>query len=291
MNVYIYAQSGHNFGLERIRKCAVIAKQLKKYDPVLCTSDYRAASFAKEQLDVIKGAGVDVLTNMPNMMHKGDILIYDSTETTELMQEHMKNYCTLLFEVGNDISTITVDDIYKNQNKSDHNIEKLFYYGDDDYDDFLLNSLSQEDKKFDINCLMGHYMFLGNEDKLTKYFSSVIDEEEYNDTLLDAKYVLTASEQTALEALANNANPVLFKRKDKVYRDDKVLQGCGVPIIEEFNSIEDLISQFEMIITDYPELTRDIFKQFDNDMQQVLEAIAKYDKIIEITNDAMPLYH
>lgn len=291
MNVYIYAQSGHNFGLERVRKTAVIAKRLKKYDPVLCTADYRAASFAKDQLDVIKGAGVDVLTNMPNMMSKGDILIYDSTETTELMQHHMKEFCSLLFEVGSDISSIVVDDIYKNPTKNDHSIEKLFYFGDDDYQDFVLQNALKENKKFDIDLLMGHYMFLGNERKLQPFFSNIIDEEEYNQTILDAKFVLTGSEHTALEVLANNAYPVLFKRENKTYRDEEILKNSNVPVIESFESLEDLFSQFETIIQEYPSLNRDIFSTFENDMQNALDAISKYDRIIQITNDAMPLYH
>jgi hypothetical protein len=289
MNIHLYVQSGHSFGLEKVRKIAVIAKRLAQYDPLLCTADYRAATFAKDQLEVKKAGGVDLLTNMPNIMEKGDILIYDSNETTQTMLQHMKQYCTLLFNVGDDISSIVVDEIYKNSDKNTHTIEKLFYYGDDDYQDLLLQKIFEENKKFNIDLLMGHYMFFGNEEKLASYFSAIYDEEEYNETILDAKFVLTGSEHTALEVLANGAYPIIFTREDKEYRDLETLKGAGIPIIKNYDSMEDLVNQFNHIIETYPNLQRDIFTKFEEDIKKVLESISKYDQIIKLTRNE-PLY-
>ena len=42
MQVYLYAKSGHTVGLDATRRCAAIANALKEFDPILCTSDFRA---------------------------------------------------------------------------------------------------------------------------------------------------------------------------------------------------------------------------------------------------------
>ena len=48
MQVYLYAKSGHTVGLEATKRCAAIANVLKEFDPILCTSDFRAGAFAKD---------------------------------------------------------------------------------------------------------------------------------------------------------------------------------------------------------------------------------------------------
>jgi hypothetical protein len=285
MKLYIYAQSGHAFGLEKVRKAAVISKKLDKYNPILATADYRAATYAKDNLDVKKGVGIDVLTNLPHMMNRGDFLIFDSNEASDFTKDHMKEFCSLLYQVGEDnLNSVIVDDIYKNQNRSDHKIEKLFYYGDDDYTNQLLNQAKDEDTLHDIPLLMGHYMFLGDEDKLKPFFNNIIDEEDYNDTIIEAKYLLTGSEQTALEAIANNANVVLLKRDDKQYIHLDLFKQCNIPIIDKSNlTLKEIFEKFNTISENYPQIKRDIFSQFDKDIEQILKDLSKFDKLIELT--------
>jgi len=285
MKLYIYAQSGHAFGLEKVRKASVIAKKLEKYNPILATADYRAATYAKEHLGVKKGVGIDVLTNLPHMMNRGDFLVFDSNEASDFTKEHMEDFCSLLYEVGNsNLSSIIVDDFYKDSTKDDHSIEKLFYYGDDDYTNILLNQAKEEQTKHNLPLLMGHYMFLGDEDKLKPFFSLIIDEEEYNDTIKESKNILTGSEQTALEAIANNSNVVLLKRDDKEYIHLDLLKDCNVPIIDKNEkSLDKIFNEFDTICQNYPQIKRDIFNQFDIDIKNILEDLSKFDKLIEIT--------
>ena len=285
MKLYIYAQSGHAFGLEKVRKASVIAKKLEKYNPILATADYRAATYAKEHLGVNKGVGIDVLTNLPHMMNRGDFLVFDSNEANDFTKEHMNDFCSLLYEVGQDnLNSIIVDDLYKDHLKDNHTIEKLFYYGDDDYINILLNQAKNEEVKHDISLLMGHYMFLGDEDKLKPFFSLIIDEEEYNDTIKESKNILTGSEQTALEAIANNSNVVLLQRDDKNYIHLDLLQQCNVPIIEKNDkSLNEIFKEFDSICENYPQIKRDIFTQFDTDIKNILEDLSKFDKLIELT--------
>ncbi|MBU3014654.1 hypothetical protein KO488_07795 [Poseidonibacter lekithochrous] len=61
MQVYLYARSGHSIGLEATKRCATIANALKEFEPVLCTSDFRAGAFAKDLLGIKKYVNTDVI--------------------------------------------------------------------------------------------------------------------------------------------------------------------------------------------------------------------------------------
>lgn len=250
MQVYLYAKSGHAIGLEAAKRCAAIANELKEFDPILCTSDFRAGAFAKDLLGIKKYVNIDVVRNLYNIMEKRDILIFDTDETNEFMKDDMKQFCTLLYSV-NDISNIVVDEsIYtKVENPS---IEKTLFFGDDDYNNLFLDLATQSSKN-DIELLMGHYFFLGNEKVFKNHFTNVIDEEEYVETIQNSKYLLTASLQTALESIACGNKPVLFKREDKSYNEE-LISSINLPFIEE-ETLEKTIEKFEIIIKDYPEIT------------------------------------
>ena len=112
MTIYTYCQSGHNYGMESLRRSAVIYKKLAHLDPILATADYRAATYAKSELGVKNGVGVDVIGNLPNMMLRLDMLIYDSQESNDVMKADMKEFCSHVYEIGVDIPYDIVDDIF-----------------------------------------------------------------------------------------------------------------------------------------------------------------------------------
>ena len=217
MKIYFYAKSGHTIGLEATKKCATIINILKNFDPILCTSDFRAGAFAKDNLGIKKYVNIDVVRNLTNIMQRNDILFYSSDEVNEKMKKDMKDFCSLSYCID-DFEGVLVDkSLYtKNENQS---LEKTIFFGDDDYYNQFLEMATKSDKS-DINLLMGHYFFLGNEKVFKNHFVNVIDEEEYVDTIINSKYLLTASLQTACESIACGNKPVLFKREDKKY-DDK----------------------------------------------------------------------
>ena len=95
MKVYLYAKSGHAIGLEATKKCAVIANILKEFDPILCTSDFRAGAFAKENLGIKKYVNIDVMRNLTNIMQRNDILFYISDEANEKMKKDGEDLCSL----------------------------------------------------------------------------------------------------------------------------------------------------------------------------------------------------
>lgn len=278
MQVYLYAKSGHTVGLDATRRCAAIANFLKELDPILCTSDFRAGAFAKDNLGVKKYVNIDVVRNLHNMMHRGDILIYETPEVNENMKEEMKEFCTLLYGIGEELNEIIVDkSIYiKNENPT---IEKTIFFGDDDYHNLLLGII-EDSKKYDINLLMGHYFFLGNEKIFVNHFSNIIDEEEYVQTIQNSKYLLTASLQTALESLSCGNKPVLFRRIDKSY-DEELIKKLNLPLIQSDN-LEELINQFELIIKDYPIITNFKCTDFKIISSEIKEKIELFNKLVKM---------
>ena len=278
MQVYLYAKSGHTVGLDATRRCAAIANFLKELDPILCTSDFRAGAFAKDNLGVKKYVNIDVVRNLHNMMHRGDILIYETPEVNENMKEEMKEFCTLLYGIGEELNEIIVDEsIYiKNENPT---IEKTIFFGDDDYHNLLLGII-EDSKKYDINLLMGHYFFLGNEKIFVNHFSNIIDEEEYLHTIQNSKYLLTASLQTALESLSCGNKPVLFRRIDKSY-DEELIKKLNLPLIQSDN-LEELINQFELIIKDYPIITNFKCTDFKIISSEIKEKIELFNKLVKM---------
>jgi hypothetical protein len=140
--------------------------------------------------------------------------------------------------------------------------------------------MAKNSEKLEINLLMGHYFFLGNEKIFANHFSNVIDEEEYVQTIQNSKFLLTSSLQTALESLSCGNKPVLFKRNDKTY-DEKLISKLNLPVVE-FTNLEKLIEQFETVIKTYPTITNFQIIKLDNMVLQIKEKIDLFNKLTQI---------
>ena len=282
MQVYLYAKSGHTIGLEATKRCAAIANALKEFDPILCTSDFRAGAFAKDLLGIRRYVNIDVIRNLHNIMEKRDILIYDTPEINDNMKKDMTDFCTLVYGIDDEIKGIIVDSsIYnKTDNTNLNKLDKTIFFGDDDYNNIFLE-MAKESEKQEINMLMGHYFFLGNEKVFSNYFSNVIDEEEYVQTIKNSKYLLTASLQSALESLACGNFPVLFKRFDKNY-DEELITNLNIPVIKGDN-LKQLIENFSVIINNYPNINNFNIISFDAIVKNVKEKIDLYNKLMNNT--------
>ncbi len=251
MNLCIYAKSGHNKNLDRVRRCSVVYNILKEFEPILCTCDYRAGMYAKEYLGVRDAASVDVITNLPHMMERGDILIYDTDEVSDFTKAHMEDFCSQVYEFGVDIPKDIVDDTYFEG--SDIKYKKAIFFSDDDYTKSLVQITSS---KIDIPLLMGHYFFMGYERELKNFFTALIDEEVYTETIKGTEYLLTASVNAALESLACGNKPVFFKRYDYESIDAiELIEKHNIPTIQK-ESLNDVVAEFENIIQNYPSLQK-----------------------------------
>ena len=282
MQVYLYAKSGHTIGLEATKRCAAIANALKEFDPILCTSDFRAGAFAKDLLGIRRYVNIDVIRNLHNIMEKRDILIYDTPEINDNMKKDMTDFCTLVYGIDDEIKGIIVDSSIHNKtdNANLNKLDKTIFFGDDDYNNIFLE-MAKESEKQEINMLMGHYFFLGNEKVFLDYFSNVIDEEEYVQTIKNSKYLLTASLQSALESLACGNFPVLFKRFDKNY-DEELITNLNIPVIKGDN-LKQLIENFSVIINNYPNINNFNIISFDTIVKNVKEKIDLYNKLMNNT--------
>ena len=282
MQVYLYAKSGHTIGLEATKRCAAIANALKEFDPILCTSDFRAGAFAKDLLGIRRYVNIDVIRNLHNIMEKRDILIYDTPEINDNMKKDMTDFCTLVYGIDDEIKGIIVDSsIYNKMDNTNLNkLDKTIFFGDDDYNNIFLEMAKQSEKQ-EINMLMGHYFFLGNEKVFSNYFSNVIDEQEYVQTIKNSKYLLTASLQSALESLACGNFPVLFKRFDKNY-DEELITNLNIPVIKGDN-LKQLIENFSVIINNYPNINNFNIISFDTIVKNVKEKIDLYNKLMNNT--------
>ena len=253
MQIYIYAKSGHSFGLENVRRASAICNMLQTQDPILCTADYRAATYAKAELGVKKGVGIDVIGNLPNVMERGDMLIYDdSGEANETMQKHMQQFCKRIYKIGKDIPKDIVDERYFDRTETKR--DKVVFFSDDDYSNWFFN-LSLNTKPHTIPLLWGHYFFFKNEKQFENHYEEIIDEEQYKQTIQTTKYLLTSSIHSCLESLASGNFPVYFKRLDKEYIENyELLKKYNIPIIEKeaICSLDPVLDAFEDIIKSYP---------------------------------------
>jgi hypothetical protein len=278
IQTYIYTQTGHNFGLEGLRRGVAIYNQFKNIEPIIATSDFRASSHAKDEMGVKKGVGVDIITALPHLMTRRDILIFDSKEASDFTKEHMKDFCTILLEIGIDIPNDIVDD--KFFEKSNTTRKKCLFFADDDYEDEMLNILCKNSIKHNIDCLLGHYFFMGHDKKLAPFFNEIIEEEDYTKTIKETKYLLTASVNSALESLASGNNPVFFQRQLKEFKGDiNLINKYNIPIIKG-NDLNQLVDNFESIIKNYPK-TNTIQKVDISDIiKNIEDTTKKYENIL-----------
>ena len=277
MQVYIYAKSGHNFGLENVRRASALSNIFKETDPILCTADYRAATFAKSELGINRGVGVDVIGNLPHVMERGDILIFDdSGEASATMQDHMKSFCTHLYKVGDDIPYDVVDETFTSHMEIKN--EKAIFFADDDYAEWFLK-LCEGSTKQELPMIMGHYFFLGNDDKLKPFFNQIIEEEDYVEAIKTTKYLLTASVQSCLESIESGNFPVFFKREDKeTIENIELLNKYNIPTVTGEN-LEELIKNFDKQIENYPEIKELEKFDFSSIKKDINVTIKKFEMI------------
>jgi hypothetical protein len=270
MNIYFYVKTGHNVGLDALRRSVVIFNKLKQCNPILCTSDYRAATFARN-FGINKGIGIDIIGNLPNLMERRDMLIFDSDEPSKIMKSFMNDYCDALYEVGVDIPKTIVDDRFFV--KGDQSIQKTFFFGDDDYQDLLLKKLTLDETKHAISLLMGHYFFMGNEDKLIPYFQNIVEEEDYFNTILNTKFLLSSSINAIFESLAAGNYPIFYQREDKDTKDLWLLQEYSIPVIKG-DKLTEIMDNFNKIIQNYPQ-TKELIKVDISDIEKNITNILK----------------
>lgn len=250
MNLYIYAKSSHRESFENVRRCAALANSLEFCKPTLCTGDYRAASIAKDTLDVKRTMGIDAMGNLPHTMERLDILIYDNQEVDVAMHAQMDAFCSKLYAFGKELPYDIVDANYFEVTQK--SVPHAIFFGDDDYHKWFVD-FCKDSKKYDLPLLNGNYFFLETAKEYAKSFSEVVDEEEYSDFVKQSEFLLTASVHTCLEVMACGGKPVFFLRQDREVANLELLQKYNIPTAQGAN-LDALMEDFYRITQEYPEL-------------------------------------
>ncbi len=234
MKKYYYVHTGHRIGLDRFRRSVALLKALQDDQITLLTSDFRIAHIARD-FGIKQSVGIDVVRNIPQIAHAGDILIFDSDEANEIMLEDMKEYFSTFIQIPND--EVIVDTKYFAMQKQQKSVPITYFFGDDDYEKDLQKHFDFIED-IDPALMLGFYYFLDYEEMLKEKFSSVYEFEEYDEMIASTNILLTASPQAVLDSLASGGKPIYFQREDYPKDFIKIFESFGVPIVNNYKKDE-----------------------------------------------------
>lgn len=256
MQIYYYVHTGHRIGLDRFRRAAAIINSLGDVEITLLCSDFRIAQIAKD-FGIKNSVGIDVVRNIPQIAHHGDILIFDSAEANPIMLDDMRNYFSTFIRVSDKINDkkeekeflispylsgegicnayAISDTFFKEEEKK--SIKISYFFGDDDYEKDLEKNLAFIDG-FNADLQLGFYYFLDYEENLKKIFSHYHESEEYENMIKKSEILITASPQAVLESLACGNRPIYFQREDYGTDFVELFKSLHVPMVENYDKDE-----------------------------------------------------
>jgi hypothetical protein len=244
--LYLYVNTGHKIGLERLRRGAAILNKLTAagMETQLLVNDFRAGLVARD-LGVSSYVPIETVQDIDAIAEAGNSIIIDSIEDDH---GRLVKYCNDFKNVWRfshdeddaivhsekliDYHSIFVDDIYFKQKPKEEKL--LFFLGDADYDKIIL---SHPDffKSINMELLLGNYFFVKYEDDLAKLFSVLHEPEEYESLITTSSTIVTASIQTALEAKVTGAKVIYLDIfKDTIF-PVSLLETYGIFVLNGFD--------------------------------------------------------
>jgi hypothetical protein len=257
MKLYYYAFTGHKYGLDRMKRGAVILNKLREsgVETMLLVNDFRAGLVAREfgvpesitiegiqDIDAIAQIGDSVIIDSPEDDH-GRLVKYCSdfksvfrfAENSEDKSIHGETILKIDCKSEECISSLLVDDIYFEEHKKEN--RTLFFLGDSDANKMILNNANFF-KGSDMELLLGNYFYVKYESDLEKIFYTLHEAEEYMDLICSSSHVVTASFQTALDASVSGAEVIFIEIEKLDAEKREVLQILKIILITEFNRDE-----------------------------------------------------
>ena len=245
--LYYYVNTGHQIGLERLRRGAALLNRLtaKGVETQLLVNDFRAGLVARE-LGVTEYVTIEGIQDIDAIAENGASIIIDSVEDDH---GRLVKYCQDFEQVwrfGHDendapvhtekvipVDTILIDDTFFGQEAKEE--KTLFFLGDADYNKTILGN---EDffKSFDMELLLGNYFFVKYEDDLAKLFSTLHEPEEYEELIKSTTTLVTASSQAALEAKVAGAKVIYLHLTERNLYPLSLLESHGIVVVEGFAS-------------------------------------------------------
>jgi hypothetical protein len=252
MKKFYYVDTGHRVGLDRFRRAVAILNALNDDEITLLCSDFRIAHEARH-FGIKNSVGIDVVRNIVNIAHRGDMLIFDSAEANPLMLDDMRSYFSRFVRVNDDpvdvrhdkellispyfedaltCKAVMVDDKYFGE--FEKSIEIGFFYGDDDYEKDLEKHLDILDG-YQVEIMLGFYYFFDYEQMLQKRFPKYHEFEEYDDFITSSKLLVTSSPQAVLQSLASGGRPIYLARNDYDDGFETLFLELNIPIVKDFD--------------------------------------------------------
>ena len=254
MKLYYYAFTGHKYGLDRVKRASVILNKLREkgVDTMLLVNDFRAGLVARD-LGVPESISIEGIQDIDAVAENGDIVIIDSPEDDHgRLVKYCADFKTVFRFAEHDddksihgekmlsiacqdescISSVIVDDCYFETQKKEERV--LFFLGDSDSDKTILNN-SEFFKNNKMELLLGNYFYVKYETDLEKIFDKLHEAEEYVDLICSSTIIVTASLQTALEAVATQAKVIFIELKPLSPKEKEYLGLLEVMIIIGFN--------------------------------------------------------
>jgi len=262
MKIYYYAYSGHKYGLDRVKRAVALIKAFARADIEieLLLNDFRAGLVARE-LGVRESVTVETFLDIDAIATMDDIVFIDTPEdvTTKLKRYCDKFkyifrivddcdikplYCEEIISLNGDdmISSTMIDSIYLADRDKEH--RRLLFLGDADYSRDILSNLEFINES-NIKLLLGSYFYVKYENELKKNISTIYESDMYSELISTSSQIITASRQTALEAITSNSDVVYMKRDDDTQCSLDELEKYGIKIINYFDKDELLIVRDE----------------------------------------------
>jgi len=254
MKVYYYAFTGHKYGLDRMKRSAVILNKLRANgtDTMLLLNDFRAGLVARD-LGVPESITIEGIQDIDAVAEVGDVVIIDSpeddhgrlvkycsdfkavfrfAESDEDQSIHGEIMMRLDCDDENCLSSVIVDDIYFEKHEKVE--RRLFFLNDSDADKLIINN-ADFFKNSNMELLLGNYFYVKYENDLEKIFTTLHEPEEYTDLICSSNHVITASVQTALEAKASGARVTFLELNKLTVKEQELFKLLDVIIIIGFN--------------------------------------------------------
>ncbi len=243
---YIYAYSNHKYGLARVRRMAVLYKELQSRgtEVEMLTNDHRASAVFRTY-GVESCTAIQTVWDIDAVVQWGDSLIMDTPEDAEdklafyverfSEVSRVANHCDEKSIYGEKILYIDpkVDTFYSTA-KAETKVERaVLFYGDSDADKWLAN---QRDLFADLGLelLLGEYFYLGYEDTVATIFPLQHEAECYREIIATSSIIVTYTTQTAYEAKAAGAHVVYLCETIEACQRD-TMQALGIIVLESDN--------------------------------------------------------
>jgi len=209
---YIYAYSNHKYGLSRLRRMAVLYRDLQEQgvEVEMLTNDFRAAAVIREH-GVPTCTTIETVWDIDFVAQRGDSLIIDTPEDDRGKLEQYMEMFAEVSKVANSYDEISrfgekilfVDpmvDVYYTQCKKETNIERtVFFYGDSDPKKWIKTHLDRFANS-QMELLLGEYFYVGYEVELAPAFFALHESDAYREIIAHSSRIVTCSAQTAYEA-------------------------------------------------------------------------------------------